>query len=66
MLLNLEKGDTSFLESQAECDLNLDENKCKDYWEKKISEEVSENTDQNAGTEKNYIHRRERQFKIFV
>lgn len=51
MLLNLEKGDTSFLESQAECELNLDENKCKDYWEKKISEEVNQNENKNADTE---------------
>lgn len=48
MLLNLEDGDTSFLECQGECDLNLDENLLKDYWEKKIREEANKNTDQNV------------------
>ncbi|MCI9410710.1 MAG: hypothetical protein HFG36_01425 [Eubacterium sp.] len=52
MLLNLEKGDTSFLEIGEECKLQLDENLLKGYWEKKISEEANQNENQNTGTKK--------------
>lgn len=54
------------MESGEECKLQLDENLLKGYWEKKISEEANQNENQNIGTKKRYIHRRERQSRTFV